>query len=294
MKINLSKKQKKLSPKDFLRMWGEDGPYSEVNLIEQMRILDDSISRIFFVVEAKINPFTFEFVQRHRKQFDGDETVLQLLDHAEYRGDFGYMVEAVEVELQDEDSKRFARKQADITMQTVIRMHKFVINEFDLRPGSEFGVINDDKKLVWNENFGGVGIIDDGLWDSKSFISSPAGVKNNKMRFYIVLAFEKNFNFKADSARAFSKILKDVSKSFGVEIEDVNIFKEYTFITALIPFDIAPAQFIESVLNECNKAIEHIFQKDYFVSNVKKPTQEEILSFLRQLPLDKDIRMGLQ
>ena len=82
---------KKLTQKDYKRMWGEDGPYSQVRLCEETRILDDSISRVFLVVEAEINPFTFEYVQKHRTRFADDEAVMQLLNHAENRGKFGYV-----------------------------------------------------------------------------------------------------------------------------------------------------------------------------------------------------------
>ncbi|MDO8594082.1 MAG: hypothetical protein Q7R93_01020 [bacterium] len=129
----MKKDQKKLTQKDYERMWGEGGPYSQVRLCEETRILDDSISRIFLVVEAEINPFTFECIQEHRKRFADDEPVTQLLDHAEYRGEFGYVVSAGEIELRGEESKRFMRKQADMTIQTLIRMHAFVIEKYNLR-----------------------------------------------------------------------------------------------------------------------------------------------------------------
>ena len=120
-------------------MWGEDGPYSQVRLCEEARILDDSVSRVFLVVEAEINPFTFEYVKKNRQKFVGDEPVLQLLDHAEYRGKFGYVVSAGEVGLQDEESRQFARKRADMTIQTLIRMHVFVMDECGLRRACENG-----------------------------------------------------------------------------------------------------------------------------------------------------------
>lgn len=134
----MKKDQKGLTQKDYDQMWGEDGPYSQVRLCEETRILDDSVSRVFLVVEAEINPFTFECIQRHRQQFADDEPVTQLLDHAEYRGKFGYVVSAGEVELRDEASRRFARKQADMTIHTLIRMHAFVIEKYDLRQQGNF------------------------------------------------------------------------------------------------------------------------------------------------------------
>ena len=272
---------KKLTPQDYERMWGQDGPYSQVRLCEETRILDDSVSRVFLVVEAEINPFTFEYVQKHRRQFVGDESVMQLLDHAEYRGQFGYVVSAGEVELKDEEAVRFARKQTDATIQTLIRMHAFVIDECNLRRDSKYGVVEDkaslDHRFVWNEREGWVKQVGDELWDGKTLIESPAGIQNNKIRFFFVLAFTKHFDFKRESAVALAKTLKKVSASLNVEIENTESFQEYVLIAALLPFDIAPARFIETTLDSCTVAKKNpIFKKDYLVTNVKKPTPEQM------------------
>ena len=298
MKKEEKKGHKKLTPQDYERMWGDDGPYSQVRLCEETRILDDRVSRVFLVVEAEINPFTFEYIQKHRQRFSDDEPVLQLLDHAEYRGIFGYVVSAGAVELHDEESKRFSRKQADMTIQTLIRMHAFVMDGCGLGRGGPYGVIEDktprDEHFVWNERAGRAEPVGDGLWDDTTLIGSPAGVQNNKMRFFFVLAFEKPFDFKKEYAVAFAKTLKKVSASLAVEIESVESFQEYILVVGLLPFDIAPASFIESALDECNKAGKKpMFQKDYLVTNIKKPTPEQIMSFLHALPLDRDINMPL-
>jgi|GEM_PF-1482864 len=289
-----NKKQKKLTQAEYRNMWGEDGPYSQVRLCEETRILDDSISRVFLVIEAEINPFTFEYVQKNRKKFSEDEPILQLIDHAENRGKFGYVVSAGEVELEDRVSQAFARKQADMTIQTLIRMHQFVIDEFNLKKENILGGIADEEKPVWNENVGRVELTNEDLWSSETLVGSHSGVKNNKMRFFIVFAFENDFCFKNKSATLFAKTLKIISMCLGVEIEDVGVFHEYVLVTALVPFDVAPAGFIESVLNECIVDKKPVFQKDYFITNVKKPTQEQILTFLKQLPLDRDTRMKFE
>lgn len=52
----------RLKQKDIDKLWGEEGPYSEVKIIKQLRILDDQISRIFIEVEVYVNPFTFETI----------------------------------------------------------------------------------------------------------------------------------------------------------------------------------------------------------------------------------------
>lgn len=279
-------------------MWGEDGPYSQVRLSEETRILDDSVSRVFLVVEAEINPFTFEYIQKHRKKLLDDEPVLQLLDHAEYRGKFGYVVSAGEVELQDEGSRQFARKRTDMTIQTLIRMHAFVMEECGLGRDSEYGVIEDntspDSRYVWNQEKGSVEPAGDGLWEGTALIGGPAGVRDNKMRFFFVLAFVKKPDLKKASATAFARTLKEVSTRFDVGIEDAETFQGHALITALVPFELAPATFIEVVLEECNEAVKKpLFQKDYLVTNVKRPTQDQIMSFLKQLPLGRDIQLPL-
>lgn len=286
---NNKKTQKKLTQQDRKKMWGEDGPYSQVRLCEEIRILDDSVSRVFLVVEAEINPFTFEYIRKNRQRFLNDEPILQLLDHAEYRGEFGYVVGAGEVELGDEESKKFARKQADITTQTLIRMHKFIIDEFGLQKENKFGIIRDNEPLVWNENFGGVQKIDNGLWGGETLIGSPSGVKNNKMRSFFVLAFTTSFDFKKQTVFTCMENLMRVSSNFRVEIEDCESFHEYMLITTLLPMDVAPADFIEKVIDEVNKNIKKfLFLKDYFVSNVKKPDQQLIMDFLGNLPSSKN------
>ncbi|KKW21869.1 MAG: hypothetical protein A2W52_02000 [Candidatus Taylorbacteria bacterium RIFCSPHIGHO2_02_49_25] len=289
---------KKLTPKNYEQMWGEDGPYSQVRLCEETRILDDSVSRVFLVVEAEINPFTFEYAQKRREMFIGDEPVLQLFDHAEYRGKFGYVISAGEVELRDEESRAFARKQASMAIQTIIRMHAFVMGECGLGRDNKYGIVEDkvspSNHFVWNEQTGSAEPVDDGLWDNETLIGSPAGVRNNKMRCFVVLAFDKSADFRKSSAGAFAKTLKKVSERFTVEIEEAESFQEYVLITALVSFNIAPASFIEAVLDECSKiGKKPMFQKDYFITNVKRPTPEQIMSFLEQLPLDRDIQMPL-
>ena len=54
----------KLTQKDKDKLWGDSGPYTEVKLIFETRILDDKVSRIFILVEVYINPLTFEIIKK--------------------------------------------------------------------------------------------------------------------------------------------------------------------------------------------------------------------------------------
>lgn len=219
------KSQIKLSQQDFERMWGEDSPYSQVNITEQIRILDDRVSRTFLVVETEINPFTFEFAQKSRSHFIDDIPALQLLDHAENRGKFGYVASVGEVELLDEESRAWARTQADMAIKTIIRLHALVIDTFNLKHAEPTGIIHDvipsDARYIWNEHAGGLEIVGQELWDTKKMVGASAGAQNNKMRSFFVLVHVKNFDFKKKLAIAFANLLKKVSAQCNVEIEDV-------------------------------------------------------------------------
>jgi len=118
----------KLTPKQINELWGETGPYSQANLIIQTRILNDKISRVFLAIEADINPLTHKLVKKHRAKFLDDPKVLQLLDRAEYRGqEFGYVVSAFETEYKDESVMREAQERLKYTIETLIKMHRFVM-----------------------------------------------------------------------------------------------------------------------------------------------------------------------
>ena len=123
--MHLTKKQQDM-------LWGETGPYSQVNLTRQVRILDDRISRVFLVVEVDINPTTFELVLENRDEvvFKEDIAIQQLLDTAEYRGpSFGYVSSAFEQEYHSEEVLLEAEIRRKYCEQSIIKMHKFVMNK---------------------------------------------------------------------------------------------------------------------------------------------------------------------
>ncbi|MBI2047810.1 MAG: hypothetical protein HYT27_01605 [Parcubacteria group bacterium] len=126
---------KKLTTKQKDLLWSGDGkgPYSQVNLIKQIRILDDSVSRIFLVVEADINPTTFEIIKnnRHDNEFKDDVMIQQLLDRAEYRGpQFGYVVAAFEEEYINNEVLARAEQALKYTQKSIIKMHNYVMRKY--------------------------------------------------------------------------------------------------------------------------------------------------------------------
>jgi len=124
----------KLSKELKDKLWGETGPYSQAKLIIETRILDDKVSRVFAVVECEINPLTYKIIKQNRDHFKKDQKIQQLLDHAEYRGQaFGYVSMAFEEELANDQAWKRAHMHLDYTKETIIKMHKFVMELLELK-----------------------------------------------------------------------------------------------------------------------------------------------------------------
>lgn len=66
----------KLNKKQIEEIWGEGGPYSQVQMVVETRILDDSVSRVFVNVDAQINPLTYKIIKQNLDYFKDDEIVL--------------------------------------------------------------------------------------------------------------------------------------------------------------------------------------------------------------------------
>ena len=124
----------KLTQRQLDKLWGEDGPYSQANIIIQTRILDDKVSRVFIEVEVEINPLTYEIIEQNIKQFKDDMMITQLIEHADYRGpEFGYVSSAYSCEYYDESVMKEAKKRLEYAKKTIIKMHKFVMNLLEIR-----------------------------------------------------------------------------------------------------------------------------------------------------------------
>ncbi len=124
----------KLTQKERDKLWGEDGPYSEIHLIIETRILDDREARKFVIVELNINPLSFEILKKNRVQFKNDLMIQELIDHAEYRGQsFGYVTDAFMNEYTDPTVLIEADKQVEYSKEALIKIHKYVISYLGIK-----------------------------------------------------------------------------------------------------------------------------------------------------------------
>ena len=129
------RKKAKLTEKRRDELWGETGPYSQAHLIKQVRILNDSVSRVFLIVEVDINPTTFELVLKHRHdpELINDVAIQQLLDSSEDRRPFsGYVSMAFEAEYVEATDLADAEIVLNRARDTIIKMHRFTMVNFAL------------------------------------------------------------------------------------------------------------------------------------------------------------------
>lgn len=125
---------KKITEQQSDELWGETGPYSQAQLIIEERILDDSVSRVFVIVSFNINPFTFKYIKKHRKQFSNHDFIQALLNGADYQGEkHGYCCYCFQSEYVDEEVVKKAKKVLKMTREAIILMHKFVMQKLGLK-----------------------------------------------------------------------------------------------------------------------------------------------------------------
>ncbi len=118
-------------------LWGGTGPYSQAHLIKEERILDDSLSRVFLIVEVDINPTTFEFIRDHRNDAElaDDEEIQQLLDHSEDRRPFsGYVSMSFMGEYRDETVLEMAELVLVRSRAMIVKMHRYFMQRHGMLP----------------------------------------------------------------------------------------------------------------------------------------------------------------
>ena len=124
---------KQLTKKQFKDLWGDGGPYSEAYLTIESRLLDNRVSRYKLRVFAKINPTTFEFCQKHQKEFKGNKVVLDILKNSfEKDPENGYECTIFNEDLlQGEQGKLFTKAQNSFNdlQSAILKMQQYVIDE---------------------------------------------------------------------------------------------------------------------------------------------------------------------
>lgn len=114
----------------------ETWPYSEIKVVAETRILDDSVSRTMKYIEMVINPLTFEIVAQNVDKFDPKLNVAGLVQFAQNRWKDGYVVMAspeFEVDWNDPLVDAHIEAHRKNAEKTLIAMHEFVMKLLDIK-----------------------------------------------------------------------------------------------------------------------------------------------------------------
>lgn len=120
------------------------------------------------------------------------------------------------------------------------------------------------------------------LKEEGGFVSTGLGGKDNKLRYYFIVSSKDGLPFSEFHRNTLKREFETASCKHKSEIEVINFEATYAMIEMLIPMDIAVGEIIEEGISECNN-IGGFLSLDYYVTNVGKPTYDEISDYLEQI-----------
>ena len=267
----------RLTQSDRDRMWGEEGPYSETNIKTQSRILGVSVSRVFLVAEAYINPFTFEYVAKNLKSFPADHPVHNLIKNASYEGgSYGYVVQAGQEEFIDQRALRLVHGYMETLTSIVIEMHEFVIAGYGL-------------KRVDNHARSRAAMADNKVKKSEDFDI----LKENVGVLYHSILPWKNKNISDDEIEMVLSSLSTFTKGKNINVADLEYAVDYLRITFAMPADIIEAEkhileFID-IINNSLVSKKYANMSGFFrrplLKATERPSFQEIETHLKSIAI---------
>jgi hypothetical protein len=120
------------------------------------------------------------------------------------------------------------------------------------------------------------------LNDTGGFISTGLGGKGNRLRYYFIVSTKEGRTLTGAGKETLQEAFKGSSGEYGSEIEEITIGNNYVMVGILIPMDVAVGEVIEEGIRQCNRTEEFLLS-DYYVTNVNKPTEEEISRYLKDI-----------
>lgn len=127
-----------------------------------------------------------------------------------------------------------------------------------------------------------VQIESDILGERPVIVATGLGGKDNKLRFFIVLATVDGADFTPYQESLLEKEFSFYAKEYGCDIEDIRIHSNFITVLALVPVDMDnPGILFDKVVEECNSYGDFL-RKDYVLTNVRILSDSEIRRTLRR------------
>lgn len=123
--------------------------------------------------------------------------------------------------------------------------------------------------------------------EKQIYISTGLGGKGSKLRFYIIFVSADRKPFEEYQRNVIEREFSYYFPQKDCEIESLNVFSNYAELLLLIPIGANIKKILHDIINECNE-YGHFIAKKYTITNVKKPTDEEIQEILNKKNDDED------
>ena len=128
-----------------------------------------------------------------------------------------------------------------------------------------------------------VQIESDILGERPVIVASGLGGKENKLRFFVVLAVAENTELSDYQAKMLERELLFYAKKYDCELEDICLHSNFATIISLIPIELEkPGVMFEKVIEECN-AYGDFLREDYVLTNVRVMPDSEIRRTLARI-----------
>ncbi len=116
------------------------------------------------------------------------------------------------------------------------------------------------------------------LDENQIFISTGLGGKDGKLRYFIVF-LSKNNRFSELEQKIITDELLYQLKKAGSELEEIEFYKRYSSILAIVPLHVSVKKLFEDIIDDCNQFGDFI-NKDFIITNVRKLSFEEVENHL--------------
>jgi hypothetical protein len=117
------------------------------------------------------------------------------------------------------------------------------------------------------------------LFDGETFVATALGGDGKRMRCYFAIHTTDGGSFSKKAQVAVAGASSKADERCDAVTEDIEYGEGYALIRVLVPLTIAPAEYIETVIDACSRGAN--LAHDYLANNVFKPDPEDIALWLR-------------
>jgi len=125
--------------------------------------------------------------------------------------------------------------------------------------------------------------LENSLSDRNSgILMTGLGGENNKLRYFFIIRSRNDAALTGIQNETIERGFSYVCGKSNSILEDIQICQYYVKMKVLIPMDVAVAEIIEGGIAECARFGDFL-DENYYVTNVRIPSEAEILRYIREM-----------